>query len=65
MSLKNARKTHQKVLRKKTKREDDLELMRQNGEEDFVDIIRANLAHHKHKCTRFLRVRQPNGGSRL
>ena len=48
-----------------TKRERDLELMRQYSEQDMLDMIRAHLALPMHKRTHFLRKQLPNGGSAL
>jgi hypothetical protein len=65
MSLKKPLKKSEKAPRKRTKRERELELMRQQSEQDLVDMIRANLALPMHKRTHFLRVPLPNGGSAL
>lgn len=54
-----------KAPRKQTKREQELESMRQSSEQDLLDMIRANLALPMHKRTHFLRLRLPNGGSCL
>ncbi len=65
MSSKKPLKNSSKAPHKKTKREQELEAMRQSSEQDLVDMIRANLALPMHKRTHFLRLRLPNGGSCL
>lgn len=65
MSSKKPSKNSLKAPRKQTKRERELEAMRQSSEQDLVDMIRANLALPMHKRTHFLRVPLPNGGSCL
>lgn len=52
-----------KAPRKQTKREQELESMRQSSEQDLLDMIRANLALPMHKRSHLLRLRLPNGGS--
>ena len=65
MSLNEPLPNKPKRTRKPTKREIELEAMRQVWEQDLVDMIRANLALPMHKRTHFLRMRLPNGGSTL
>lgn len=57
--------SNNKPVRKLTKREKELEIMRTVGEQDLIDMIRARLALPLHKRTHFLRMRLPNGGSTL
>ena len=65
MSLSEHSPNKPKPARKPTKREIELEAMRQVWEQDLVAMIRANLALPMHKRTHFLRKRLPNGGSTL
>lgn len=65
MSLKEPSKNSTAKKRKPTKRERELELMRQYSDEALRDMIRANLALPMHERTHFLRRQLPNGGSCL
>jgi len=54
-----------KKPRKPTKRQLELEAMRQVSEQDLTDMIRRQLALPMNQRTHFLRLRLPNGGSCL
>jgi hypothetical protein len=63
MSLKKPSKS--KAVRKPTKRELALEVMRQAADDELIAMIRRQLALPMNQRTNFLRVRLPNGGSCL
>jgi hypothetical protein len=65
MSSKRPLKKSAKSPRKRTKREIELDLMRDYSEEALTDMIRANLSLPMHKRTHFLRMCLPDGGSCL